>query len=105
MSKKFQKSDKAILETTVALEITKFQRDSLQAQVDLLSVLLQAATQRAERAEERLHETTIMLSNLNMQASSIAARSNLTEILIEGRSVLKLGNPVFLPKKTLSTPH
>ena len=90
-----------LMETAIALEITRFQRDSLKAQVEQLLVQLHSATQRAERAEERLHETTIMLSNLSMQATATVRMSSVSEVFIEGRSVLRLSNPVIAPSTEL----
>ena len=102
MAKKMRKSDKGLLETTVALEITRYQRDSLITQVSQLSEQLKSATQRAERAEDRLHETTTMLSRLSLQATAIGAHSSVSEIFIEGRSVLRLANPIVVPHTSLA---
>ena len=94
MTEKNPTIDKERLETAIALEITRFQRDSLKAQIEQLSAQLHSATQRAERAEERLHETVIMISNLSMQAIATVKLSSVSEVFIEGRSVLRLLNPV-----------
>ena len=94
MTEKNLMIDKERVETAIALEITRFQRDSLKAQIQQLSAQLRSATQRAERAEERLHETTIMISNLSMQAVATVRPSSTSEVFIEGRSVLRLLNPV-----------
>ena len=94
MTEKNLMIDKERVETAIALEITRFQRDSLKAQILQLSAQLRSATQRAERAEERLHETTIMISNLSMQAVATVRLSSVSEVFIEGRSVLRLLNPV-----------
>jgi hypothetical protein len=51
MTEKNPTIDKERLETAIALEITRFQRDSLKAQIEQLSAQLHSATQRAERAE------------------------------------------------------
>ena len=51
-------TDKELMETSIALEITRFQRDSLKDQIDQLAAQLQSTMQRAERAEARLHDTT-----------------------------------------------
>ena len=105
MAKKGSKADKTLMETAIALEIVKFQRDSLKDQVEQLAAQLGAATLRAERAEERLHETTIMLSKLSLQATCDAARSTLTEILVEGRSILRLENPIHVPQPNATARH
>jgi len=105
MAKKSSRGDKAFMETAIALEITRFQRDSLKDQVEQLSAQLHTANLRAERAEERLHETTIMLSKLSLQATSHAVRSTLTEVLVEGRSILRLENPVYTPQPNAAAPH
>lgn len=105
MPKKCHKADKTLMETAIALEITKFQRDSLKDQIKQLAAQLSAATLRAERAEERLHETTVMLSKLSLQSTSHAARSTLTEILVEGRSILRLENPIHVPQPNATVDH
>jgi hypothetical protein len=82
------------LELSVALEITKFQRDAYRDQVAKLELRLAAADHRAERAEERLHGATLMLSNLAVQAVSSPSRSTATEVLVDGKSILRLNNPI-----------
>ena len=105
MAKKSSKEDKAFMVTASALEITRFQRDSLKDQIEQLAAQLHAATLRAERAEERLHETTIMLSKLSLQATSHAVGSTLTEVLVEGRSILRLENPIHTPQPNATARH
>jgi len=95
-------TDQKLMETSIALEITRFQRDSLKDQIDQLSAQLQSTTQRAERAEARLHDTTVMLSNLSMQATAMVKMSSISEVFIEGRAVLRLLNPVFARSKELT---
>lgn len=95
-------TDQKLMETSIALEITRFQRDSLKDQIDQLSAQLQSTTQRAERAEARLHDTTVMLSNLSMQATAMVKMSSTLEVFIEGRAVLRLLNPVFARSKELT---
>lgn len=91
------------LELSVALEITKFQRDAYRDQVAKLEKRLTEADRRAECAEERLHGTTLMLSNLAMQAVSSPSRSSATEVLIDGKSILRLNNPInFRPASRAS---
>ena len=97
MAKKSKKNGKRLMETAIALEIAKFQRDSLKAQVEQLKVQLNAAAVRAERAEDRLHETTVMLSKLSLQATSHAVKSTIQEVLVEGRTILRLMDPINSP--------
>ena len=94
-------TDKELMETSIALEITRFQRDSLKDQIDQLSAQLQSTTQRAERAEARLHDTTVMLSNLSMQATAMIKMSSVSKVFIEGRAVLRLLNPVVTPSNAV----
>ncbi len=98
------KHEKALLEVSAALEITRFQRDSHAKEIERLEAQLTAATRRAERAEERLHETTMRLSDLGMQIASIAARSTATEVLMDGKSILRLNNPVRVPDRFRGNP-
>lgn len=94
MSKAKKADDKQILELSVALEITKFQRDAYREQIAKLEQRLADVDRRAERAEQRLHETTLMLSNLAMQSVTATTRSNATEVLVDGKSILRLNNPI-----------
>ena len=94
LSKAKKAADKQILELSVALEITKFQRDAYREQIAKLEQRLADVDRRAERAEERLHEATLMLSNLAMQAMNSAVRLNATEVLVDGKSILRLNNPI-----------
>ena len=83
-----------LFETSVALEIVRSERDHLHDQVALLRDQLDRTTQRAERAEERLHQITLMMGNLGTQAIASQQRSGATEVLMDGRSVLRLNNPI-----------
>jgi hypothetical protein len=94
MSKAKKAEDKQILELSVALEITKFQRDAYREQIAKLEQRLADADRRAERAEQRLHETTLMLSNLALQSVTATTRSNAAEVLVDGKSILRLNNPI-----------
>ena len=94
-------TDKELMETSIALEITRFQRDSSKDQIDQLAAQLQSTMQRAERAEARLHDTTVMLSNLSMQATAMIKMPSVSEVFIEGRTVLRLLNPVFAPSNAV----
>ena len=82
------------LELSSALEITKFQRDAYREQIAKLEQRLADADRRGERAEQRLHEATLMLSNLAMQSVTATTRSNATEVLVDGKSILRLNNPI-----------
>ena len=107
MSKAKKAADKHILELSVALEITKFQRDAHREQIAKLEQRLADADRRAERVEERLHEATLMLSNLAMQAVTATTRSNATEVLVDGKSILRLNNPIAFAShgQTLTKPQ
>jgi hypothetical protein len=94
MSKAKIPEDKQILELSVALEITKFQRDAYREQITKLEQRLADADRRAERAEERLYEAQQIPSSLAMQAVNAPARSNATEVLFDGKSILRLNNPI-----------
>jgi chromosome segregation ATPase len=83
-----------LLEISVALEILRSERDSLRAQVTLLQEQLQKNTERAERAEMRLHEVTMTMADLNRHAILAPTRSTATEILMDGKSILRLNNPI-----------
>ncbi|MFZ9199764.1 MAG: hypothetical protein ACO22Z_10470 [Paracoccaceae bacterium] len=99
MSKAKKAEDTQILELSVALEITKFQRDAYREQIAKLEQRLADADRRAERVEERLHEATLMLSNLATQAVTATTQSNATEVLVDGKSILRLNNPVAIASK------
>ena len=86
------------LELSVALAITKFQRDAYRDQNEKLEQRLSQADRRAELAEERLHQATQMLASLAMHAVNISARSNATEVFVDGKSILRLNNPINLYK-------
>jgi len=83
-----------LLETTVALEIAKTERDGLRVQAEDLRAQLAAATARAEKAEDRLQETTRMLFDLGRDAAGARPHSSATEVMVEGRSVLRLSRPI-----------
>jgi chromosome segregation ATPase len=83
-----------LFEVSVALEIMRFERDQLHAQITLLQDQLQKATERAERSEARLHEVTMMLAQVSRDALTAPSRSTATEIMMDGRSVLRLNNPI-----------
>lgn len=59
---------------------------------------------RAERAEEPLHATTQMLSSVVMQAVNMPAILNVTEVLVDGKSILRLNNPISLERERMAQP-
>lgn len=83
-----------LLEVSVALEIMRFERDHLRAQMNILQEQVQKAQDRAERAEARLHEVTMVMADLSRQAIHAPARSLATEVMMDGKSILRLSNPV-----------
>jgi chromosome segregation ATPase len=93
MGSKGDKSRK-LLEVSVALEIVRTERDYLRAEVTSLRDQLAEATARAERSEARLHEVTLAMAELSRQAILMPARSQATEVLMDGKSILRLNNPV-----------
>jgi seryl-tRNA synthetase len=85
-------------ELSLALEIAKFQRDAYREQIAKLEERVAQADRRAERAEERLHATTLMISSIAHKAVSTPNRSTATEVLVDGKSILRLNNPInFAP--------
>lgn len=84
-----------LLEVSVALEIAKRERDAFRDKATMLESQLADTVQRAKDAETRLHETTTMLFQVSRDAISVGPRSIATEVTIDGRSVLRLGHPVF----------
>ncbi len=93
MGTKGEKSQR-LLEISVALEIIRAERDHLRAQVDFLQEQLQKNIERAERSEARLHEVTMTMADLNRHAILAPLRSTATEILMDGKSILRLNNPI-----------
>ena len=83
-----------LLEVSVALEIVRVERDHLRTEVTILRDQLAKAVERAERSELRLHEVTMTMAELSREAILMPARSHATEVLMDGRSVLRLNNPV-----------
>jgi hypothetical protein len=90
------KADKSatLLEVSVALEIVRGERNLLRAEVSMLREQLARETARAERSEARLHEVTMTMAELSREAILAPARSNATEVLMDGKSILRLNNPV-----------
>jgi hypothetical protein len=87
------------LELSAALEATKLQRDAYCDQIAKLERRLADADGRAERAEARLYDATLMLASLAMQAVSAPARSSAAEVFVDGKSILRLSNPVKVPQE------
>lgn len=90
---KGEKSRK-LLELSVALEIVRNERDYLRAEVSALRDQLTKADERSERSEARLHEVTMTMAELSREAILSPSRSNATEVLMDGKSILRLNNPV-----------
>lgn len=90
---KGEKSRK-LLELSVALEIVRSERDYLRAEVSALRDQLTKADERSERSEARLHEVTMTMAELSREAILSPSRSNATEVLMDGKSILRLNNPV-----------
>ncbi len=104
MSKAKKAEDKQILELSVALEITKFQRDAHREQIAKLERRLADADRRAERAEQRLHETTLMLSNLALQ--SVTGRHDpLPFEMTRSRGPHRGGIPMMPRRRTMRDLH
>ncbi|WP_439140407.1 hypothetical protein [Roseicyclus sp.] len=87
-----------LLEVTVALEISKTERDAFRERLEEMRQQLAAVTTRAERAEQRLEETTRMLFDLSRDAVATRPQSTATEVMVEGRSVLRLSRPVGMDR-------
>jgi chromosome segregation ATPase len=88
------KAAKRLQDASVALEGLRAERDFLRAQVNWLQNQLDKATQRAERAEDRLHEVTLKMADLSHEAILAPTRSGATEVLMDGKSILRLSNPI-----------
>lgn len=88
------KAEKRLLNATVALEGLRAERDFLRAQVNWLQGQLQNAIERAERSEDRLHEVTLRMAELSHEAITAPTRSGATEVLMDGKSILRLSNPI-----------
>jgi outer membrane murein-binding lipoprotein Lpp len=88
------KKTRKILELSVALEIIRNERDYLHAEVQALRDQLAKANERAERSEARLHDVTMTMAELNREAILAPTRSHATEVLMDGKSILRLNNPV-----------
>jgi hypothetical protein len=92
------KKSRKLLELSVALEIVRCERDYLRAEVSVLRDQLIKANERSERSEARLHEVTMTMAELSREAILAPARSNATEVLMDGKSVLRLNNPVAMQR-------
>lgn len=92
------------LELAAALEVAQYQRDAYRDQVVKLELRLTTADRRAERAEERLYGATRMLSNLAVRAVSAPSRSTATEVLVDGKSILRLNNPINFASESQRLP-
>ena len=76
------------------LEIVKAERDYFRGEACSLKDELEGALLRAERAEARLHEVTLAMADISRQAILTPQRSSVTEVMMDGKSLLQLGNPV-----------
>ena len=90
-----------LLGVTEALEVIKTERDCLRDEVNRLTDELERTSLRAERAETRLHEVTLAMVDISRQAILSPQRSTVTEVIMDGRSLLRLGNPVGFGKKSM----
>ena len=88
------KTWKQLLTAHAAAEILRAERNSYKAQLKLLQVQLERAEARADRAEERLHQLSTHLVSLSEAAIAAPPRSRAAEVMTDGRSLLKLYNPV-----------
>ncbi|MEN8983195.1 MAG: hypothetical protein ABF255_13610 [Planktotalea arctica] len=100
MDAKSETSDQ-LLGLTETLEIVKTERDCLRDEVNRLTDELERTSLRAERAETRLHEVTLAMVDISRQAILSPQRSTVTEVMMDGRSLLRLGNPVGFGKKSM----
>jgi hypothetical protein len=89
------------LDASIALDIFRLQRDGYRDQIVRLEAQLAAAVSRADRAETRLHEAVMRLSRLDLQTGALPVRSTATEVLADGKRILRLDNPVFVPRKVM----
>jgi chromosome condensin MukBEF ATPase and DNA-binding subunit MukB len=83
-----------LMETSIALEIVKNERDHLKTQLADAQFHLQHALTRADRMEHRLDATTRALTRLSESLISVPKQSSWVEIAYQGRPVLRLENPV-----------
>jgi alpha-D-ribose 1-methylphosphonate 5-triphosphate synthase subunit PhnG len=87
-----------LLEVSGALEIVKKERDHLRAEVSALRDQLVQATARAERSEARLHDVTMAMVELSREAILSSVRSQATEVMMDGKTILRLNNPVVMQR-------
>jgi len=88
-----------LLETSIALEIVKTERNYLKTQLADTQFHLQHALQRAERMEHRLEATTRALTRMSESMITVSKQSSWVEVEYQGRPVLRLENPVGLPDR------
>lgn len=98
--KKTELHFRQLLEVSVALEIAKSQRDALKEQVEFLKEQLGQTAARADAAEERLHQTNCLLLELTQTAVTSRAQSTATEVMVDGKSILRLSNPSYIPPRS-----
>jgi hypothetical protein len=88
------KKTKKLIKAKISVEVLTAQRDHYRAHADFLDKQLAKAEARAELAEQRLHQITMTMAEISQNAISTSTQSSTTEVLMEGRSVLRLTNPV-----------
>jgi hypothetical protein len=84
-----------LLEVSVALEITKTERDECRKRTKLLEEQLAEMTHRARIAEQRLQETTEMLFQFSRDILAARNYSTVREVIVDGRSILRLEQPIL----------
>jgi ethanolamine utilization protein EutA (predicted chaperonin) len=88
------KKSKTLLKAKISAEVLTAQRDHYRAQAEFLDKQLAKAEARAALAEQRLHQITMTMAEISQNAISASAKSSATEVLMDGRSILRLNNPV-----------
>lgn len=90
--------NKRELELSIALEIIRHERDTLQKQNQFLHKQLEQSNTRAELSESRLHRLSESIFHLVSQRDLLVAKakhkSHTVQIFQNGRPVLLLQNPV-----------
>ncbi len=89
-----RKKWKQLLKAKLSVETLEMQREHYRAQAEFLELQLAKAEARAERAEQRLHQVTMTMSEISQNALSASTKSTVSEVLMDGRSILRLNNPI-----------
>ena len=86
------------LELSIALEIVKQERSSLEKQANVLSEQLDRSNRRSDRLEQKIHDLTASFAHLVSQRDRLAAKtqtkSKTTLQWRNGKTVLLLEEPV-----------